>query len=196
MTTAWARNSKLPTAVRFEGAARRAVSGSSTVPCTSLTWSPSKIRPSTWCRKAKRTRPDSVAARAFLTNGSEMPVPVPQGMWNLGTELPWLRTRRMRVPTAGPIRPRGVRPPGDPRLPSPASPARRGRRSRERRAGAAWGSRPGTGPRTTSAPGRRGWPRSPARRQAADGAARRSRCRWGWVRRSIGSHTPWGYSHV
>ena len=87
-------------------------------------------------------------------------------------------TRRRRGPTAGPSgRGQGCRRgwSDGPSRRCPASPATRGRRSRRCPSAAARGCRRGTARRSSTTPGRRGWPRSPGRAARPSGRRRRAR---------------------
>jgi len=104
ITTAGARSSKSPAGSRLEPTPRPASSGARTVPWTPATAPPSRMRPSTRWRKWKVSAPSRAAARALSAKGSEMPVPVPHGTWNRGTELPWpaaVPLPRSAQPTSG-----------------------------------------------------------------------------------------------
>jgi hypothetical protein len=83
--TAEARNSNCPIDFRDDDTPRGSVEGSKTVPRTPVTASRSMISSSTWCRCAKRTFGWSRNRRAKI---SAMAGPVPQVIWNRGTELP------------------------------------------------------------------------------------------------------------
>lgn len=116
ITTACARSSNPRTTSRLEDTPRGASSDASTAPRTPVTVPASYVKPSTRCRKKNWTPPAEAAARALAANGSDTPVPVPQGTWKRGTELPWppaLPSPRSAQPT------RGVN-----RMPCPCSQAR------------------------------------------------------------------------
>jgi hypothetical protein len=83
---------------------RGAVLDASTVPVTPSTAPAVVVRPSTRCRNRSSTRPSATACRTRLTNGSSSAGPVPQTMWNRGTEFPCPSARwppRSAQPTTG-----------------------------------------------------------------------------------------------
>ena len=86
--TACARNANSPAAVREDETPRGASLGSRMVPDTPSTAPPVTVSASTRCRNSSLTRPVSAAARTRRANGSTIPGPVPQVMWNRGTLLP------------------------------------------------------------------------------------------------------------
>ncbi len=102
--TAWAVSSNSPAGSRLEAAPRGAGSGASRVPRTPVTTPSRTTNSSTRWRWWKVSRPAAAACRASCTNGPTTPVPVPQGTWKRGTELPWpsaRRSPRSAQPTSG-----------------------------------------------------------------------------------------------
>jgi len=87
-TTACAEISKEPTSVRELASPRATPLGSRTPPRTPVTTPSVTTRSSTRCRNFSCTRPFSAAAFTRSMNGLTTPGPVPQVMWNRGTELP------------------------------------------------------------------------------------------------------------
>src|SRR3954469_5503 len=103
-TTACALTSKVPISVRELASPRATPLGSSTPPRTPVTVPPVTTRSSTRCRNRRSIRPRSAAARTRAMNGPTTPGPVPQVMWNRGTELPWpvaVYPPRSAQPTTG-----------------------------------------------------------------------------------------------
>src|SRR3954469_15182417 len=103
-TTAWAATSNEPTSVRELASPRATPLGSRIPPRTPVTTPPVTTRSSTRCRNRRSIRPRSAAARTRAMNGPTTPGPVPQVMWNRGTELPWpvaVYPPRSAQPTTG-----------------------------------------------------------------------------------------------
>src|SRR3954470_19431349 len=87
-TTACAVISNGSTSTRELASPRATSLGSSTCPRTPVTAPSVTTRSSTRCRNRSWTRPFSAASFPRRANGATMPGPVPQTMWNRGTELP------------------------------------------------------------------------------------------------------------
>ncbi len=102
--TACADSAKSPTSVRELDTPRATLLGSSTFPLTPSTTPPVTVSSSTRCRNLNSTRPFATASRTRRSNGATRPGPVPQVMWNRGTELPCpsaLYPPRSAQPTTG-----------------------------------------------------------------------------------------------
>src|SRR3954468_3243411 len=87
-TTACAVISNGSTSTRELASPRATSLGSSTCPRTPVTAPSVTTRSSTRCRNRSWTRPFSAASFTLRANGATIPGPVPQTMWNRGTELP------------------------------------------------------------------------------------------------------------
>src|SRR3954468_6498865 len=87
-TTACAVISNGSTSTRELASPRATSLRSSTCPRTPVTAPSVTTRSSTRCRNRSWTRPFSAASFTRRANGATMPGPVPQTMWNRGTEVP------------------------------------------------------------------------------------------------------------
>src|SRR3954451_9352667 len=160
--TTGARSSNSPVTSRLLGAPRSAESGARTAPRTPTTRPSSTMSSSTRWRFRMDTRPLAAAACTRRTNGSTTPGPVPQVMWNRGTELP--------CPPADPL-PRSAQPTtGKKRTPFSCSQARFSPAANCRYASAHWRGQ------WSSARSKPAVPNQSCRASSSESWTRRRRC--------------------